>query len=485
MIRTLRSLGTWLGQWRRQQLPSARNAPFVPALEPLEDRRMPSYVPTGPLVDVTDGWHGTYESSSRTVAEMSNGNYRVVWQEPQGAYTRLFAANGTPLGNAWLDNPNVGVSEATVAMNDQGIYVIAETEPFYGHSAVQFNVYDAKGEELANNLIMGGLGDYHQPSVAIDSAGNYVIACSYSYPNSVSTVKVFTGSAFSNNPAKQVDWIQGGTGDSDYAPSVAMNAGGFVVAWAYGGHGSQYIYARRYNTTGQEQGQDVQVTYSTHWLDQPSVAIDAKGDFVVAYTFVAGTWMNGSNQVYYQTEVHAAQVPAMSQNAIPFTVFASPDPTQPAYAPSAAMDGKGNFVIAYVVGGSYGPGYGENGIARVLANAYSATGKLRQSNLDLAAATGIAGASDYGDITPSVALSATGRLVAVWEDFEVYGPGAVEGTLYAQTFTDVQGVNPHRPPSGFPPFVHAQRADVGWMLSDWDPPWAIGRRIHATPLGKG
>ena len=64
-------------------------------------------------------------------------------------------------------------------------------------------------------------------------------------------------------------------------PSVAMDsAGDFVVAWQSGEDGSGYgVYAQRYNVAGVAQGSEFQVnTYTTNNQYAPSVAMDSAGE---------------------------------------------------------------------------------------------------------------------------------------------------------------------------------------------------------------
>ena len=70
--------------------------------------------------------------------------------------------------------------------------------------------------------------------------------------------------------------------------SVAMDAAGdFVVTWAsYGSEdGNAFgIFAQRYNSAGIAQGTEFQVnTYTTDRQFEPSVAMDAAGDFVITW----------------------------------------------------------------------------------------------------------------------------------------------------------------------------------------------------------
>src|SRR5206468_3639082 len=69
-------------------------------------------------------------------------------------------------------------------------------------------------------------------------------------------------------------------------PSVAVAPdGSFVVAWRSdrGGAGSD-VYARRFNVDGSARGGEFRVnTNLTDNQDQPAVAVDSDGDFVVAW----------------------------------------------------------------------------------------------------------------------------------------------------------------------------------------------------------
>src|SRR5207237_875124 len=77
------------------------------------------------------------------------------------------------------------------------------------------------------------------------------------------------------------------TGAQDM-PSVAMDArGDFVIAWQSFGQdssGSYGIFARRYNAAGKPLGGEFQVNqFVTENQSNSSVAMDARGDFVIAW----------------------------------------------------------------------------------------------------------------------------------------------------------------------------------------------------------
>jgi hypothetical protein len=72
-------------------------------------------------------------------------------------------------------------------------------------------------------------------------------------------------------------------------PSVAVDANGdFVVVWSSDGQdGDSYgIYGQRFDASGIPQGAEFLVnTHTTDAQSQPSVAMDADGDFVVVWRF--------------------------------------------------------------------------------------------------------------------------------------------------------------------------------------------------------
>src|SRR5690606_9020679 len=70
-------------------------------------------------------------------------------------------------------------------------------------------------------------------------------------------------------------------------PSVAMDSDGdFVITWhSFGQDGAGYgIYARRYDRLGNATGSEFKVnTYTTNIQSNPDVAMDSDGDFVITW----------------------------------------------------------------------------------------------------------------------------------------------------------------------------------------------------------
>jgi uncharacterized repeat protein (TIGR01451 family) len=115
------------------------------------------------------------------------------------------------------------------------------------------------------------------------------------------------------------------TSGQDY-PSVAMDSDGdFVIAWTSGGQDGDEggVYAQRYNSDGTPDGGEFRVnTYTTGAQGYASAAMDADGDFVVAW--------QSSGQDSWGESVHAQRyAPSIPTLTLAKTVDnARPDPGQ-------------------------------------------------------------------------------------------------------------------------------------------------------------
>ena len=144
------------------------------------------------------------------------------------------------------------------------------------------------------------------------------------------------------------------TGDSR-KPDVAMDAAGnFVIAWHNSGAVSPEvdgysIWARRYNSVGSAQGSEFQVnTYTTNAQRAPTIALDQDGDFVVSWH----SWGSPGDD----SEVDSVQIQRFRANAtrIGGQVQANQYTTNYQAYPAVAMDADGNFIVTWTSSGSFG-----------------------------------------------------------------------------------------------------------------------------------
>ncbi|MGL5095561.1 MAG: putative Ig domain-containing protein, partial [Planctomycetia bacterium] len=186
------------------------------------------------------------------------------------------------------------------------------------------------------------------------------------------------------------------TGDQSN-PSVAMDADGdFVVAWASAnqdGSGSG-VYARRYDAGGAAQGGEFAVNTTTAGAQtQARTAMDADGDFVVVWRSEA---QDGDVGGVYGRRFDAAGAPAADEFLVN-TVTAS---TQS--FPVAAMDADGDFVVSWSSYAQDGSSYG------VYLQRYAATGE------PVDAETLVNDTTDSGQFVSAVAMDDAGNFVVAW-----------------------------------------------------------------------
>src|SRR3989339_876391 len=123
-------------------------------------------------------------------------------------------------------------------------------------------------------------------------------------------------------------------------PSIAMDGtGNFVIAWMDYRSGNNDIYFQRYSSNGTVLGVNTKVNDDAGTAGQayPSIAMDGIGNFVIAWIDAR----NSSDDIYYQryNSIGIAQG---------VNVKANDDlGTTSQYAPSITLDGIGNFVIAW------------------------------------------------------------------------------------------------------------------------------------------
>jgi len=193
------------------------------------------------------------------------------------------------------------------------------------------------------------------PAVAMDAAGDFVIAW-VSVSQDGDSLGVYAQRYNAAGAAQGIEFkVNTFTTGDQKAPTVAMDsAGDFVIAWqSRFQDGSSYgIYAQRYNATGATQGIEFKVnTYTTSEQTLPCMAMDATGDFVIAWQSLG---QDGANYGIYAQRYNAAG----AAQGIEFLVNTYTTNNQ--YFPSVAMDAAGDFVIAWTSTNQDGDGLGVN-----------------------------------------------------------------------------------------------------------------------------
>jgi hypothetical protein len=243
-------------------------------------------------------------------------------------------------------------------------------------------------------------GDQEIPSVAMDSNGNFVITWrSYGQDAGINSFGIYAQRYDrSGNPVGSEFQVNTYTTHNQDNPSVAIDSNGnFVITWeSYGQDGDgDGVYAQMYDSSGNPVGSEFQVnTYTTYSQESSSVAMDSNGNFVIAWT--------SSVQDGYGHGIYAQRYDS-SGNPVGSEFLVNTDPNYDQLHPSVAMDSNGNFVITWDSNLQDGDSRG------VYAQMYDSSGNPVGSEFLVNTYT------NYDQLHPSVAMDSNGNFVITWE----------------------------------------------------------------------
>ena len=252
-----------------------------------------------------------------------------------------FQVNTSSLGT--IDNT---VAVAAVAMDGTGNFVISWTGTNQdGSNGIYARRYNSTGMPQGDEFQVNYTPSFQvNPTVAMDGTGNFVISwtglnqdgtSSEIYAKRYNSTGIAQGAEFQVNTNTQTPYFQ-------YNPTVAMDtAGNFVISWASSNQDGEKngIYAQRYNSAGMPQGVEFKVNTKT--LDDqvnPTIAIDAHGNFVISWQ---SNKQDGSGYGIYAQRYNSSGVP----QGVEFKVNTKTLDDQ--INPTVAMDAHGNFVISW------------------------------------------------------------------------------------------------------------------------------------------
>jgi hypothetical protein len=362
------------------------------------------------------------------VAADAAGNFVVVWTSGgqdgsgPGVFGQRFASSGVPLGPEFRVNTTTTdlQQSPSVAADSAGNFVVAWTSSggYGGTPADVFGQRFASGgaplgsEFRINSYTTSGQA---RPVVAADTAGNFVVVW-ISSDQDGSILGVF-GQRFasSGGPAGPEFRVNGYTTGYQHTPSVAADSSGnFVVVWTNGGGYTGppgEIFAQRYASSGAPLGSEFRVnTSNTGGTSGPDVAADPAGSFVVVWQ-----GFGASVQDILGQRFTSSGVPVGPEFRVNTTT------TDLQYSPSVAADAAGNFVVAWTSSGGYG-----GTPADVFGQRFESNGAPRGPEFR------INSYATNGQTRADVAADSTGRFVVVWDSYGQDGSSlGVFGQRYA------------------------------------------------------
>ena len=266
------------------------------------------------------------QQTNPAVAMDAAGDFVITWHSlnqdlapSNGVYAQRYSAAGVPQGGEFAVNNTVaGNQEYTaVAMDAAGAFVVTwastgqDPDSSTGVYARRYNAAGAaQGAEFRVNTFTVSNQEY--PTLAMDAVGNFVIAwASYNqeggfsgtYAQRFNAAGVAQGGEIHANTTTDGQQRQG---------SVAMDADGdFVVTWhSYyqdPNAGLTGIYGQRYSAAGAPLDGEFRVNTTTaNHQRYPAVAMDADGDFVVAWN----SYGQDAGDLSFQSGVYAQRYSA-------------------------------------------------------------------------------------------------------------------------------------------------------------------------------
>ncbi|MFT5094827.1 MAG: hypothetical protein ACI93T_003671, partial [Porticoccaceae bacterium] len=342
--------------------------------------------------------------SQQAVSLAADGSYVVVWSSVNqdgsgwGVYARRFDSAGAALtGEVQVAQTTADNQQwARVASDDVGNFVVTWTSTNQDSTpqSVYARRFDSAGTALANEFRVNttSSGTQKDSSIAMDSAGNFVIAWQGNASGDADGIFYRRFNA-DETAIDATDVLANGTNlGAKVDPDVAINdAGQFAVSWA----NVTNVYVRHFDASGVPTHVDLQVDNNLSASYAPAIGIDSTGRTIVVYRtdglsgIEAGVWGRGFDHDGTQRLTYFE----------PSDAGFSSDNT----SPSIAMDNAGNFVVTYH-GNDNGDGDGDS----VKVRRYTADG------VSLGPASQVNVSTTGNQNQASVALLDVNNFVVVW-----------------------------------------------------------------------
>lgn len=313
----------------------------------------------------------------------------------------------------WLANFGQRLSKSVFSSNRKRRPLRSDLKPALVESLESRKLLSAVAVGVETQINTATVNDQTSAAIARDAVGDYVsVWQSSGQDGSLGGIYAqrFNGSGVASGSEFRVNSFT--TGDQ-INPAVAADASGdFVVTWQGNGSGdSTGIFAQRFNALGVAQGSEFRVnTVTTGQQADPTVAMDATGNFVIAWDSTAQAGASATIEAQRYT---SAGVVEDAQFRVNTTTTGSQS------NPTIAENASGSFVIGWTSAGQAGTGQGIEG------QLYSSTGAAINSQLQINTTT----TSILS--TPKLAIDGSGEFVATWASATQDGSGS---GVYAQRF---------------------------------------------------
>ncbi|WP_428940153.1 hypothetical protein [Fontivita pretiosa] len=290
-----------------------------------------------------------------------------------------------------------------MASDADGNFAVVWSAPGPSTYRAQLRRFNAAGVPLGDpvwlsNSAEAGGTDEREVTIAMDADGDFVVVWRQGwYPGTVgdSDSNAIVARRFNaqGDPLGTSFHVNQYTPDRQVEPSVAMDADGdFIVVWQSWSQppgGDTYdIYARRYNAAGAALGDEFRVNQNAFYRQQEAdVAMWADGRFVV-------TWVS-----YTETGLGAVMLRAYRADGTPLIDEEIASTSPALFRPAVAVAGNGNVIVTYITAFPQDSGIAANVFDK---NLSPLSGQIHVN-------------ADSGGETPDVAARDDGEFVVVWD----------------------------------------------------------------------
>jgi hypothetical protein len=321
-------------------------------VESLEQRTVPAWGPVGSELLVNS--YTTNSQSNPAVGADGSGNFIVAWDglgtsdASGGVFLQRYDASGTPVGSNILVNTSTTNTQQrpAIAVSASGSFVVAwqSSQISANSDDIYFQRFDSSGNKVGSETRVNThtTGTQQTPTIAMDSSGSFVVVYNSYGPDGANGGIVAQRFDASGVALGTEFVVNSHTSGAQTNPSIAMDANG-NFAIAYDSHyqdGSNFgVYARRYNSAGNALGLEFQVPVSTlNSQSHPRAAYDTSGNLIFA-------WQSSHNSAnsadIYFRRFDSAGSPLTGEILV--NQFVQDSQT----APSLAVDGSGNEVVTW------------------------------------------------------------------------------------------------------------------------------------------
>ncbi len=362
----------------------------------------------------------------------AQGNFVVVWESADssglGIWAQRYNPACSPVGSEFQVNTQTANDQRfpSVSMAPDGRFVVVWETADGGGTAngIRGRLYDANGSPVLEFTGSGAeSGELHNPSVAMDHDGRFIVAWrkgsgsgnEWVWAQQFNAAGTLVRSAFQTYPGFPAAYLE---------PSVATNASGdFVIVW-YADvadiPGSQIptqgVFARGYNLDGTTKFGPIRVSPVEETINnKPSVAMRDDGSFVVAWNQTPN--VSALYDVYCRR--FSASGTALDGNKVLVNTATGGNQDRA----SISLGPNGEFTVSY-----YSDGFDGNGLA-VVAQRFNSTGT--KVGDEFFANTFTAGNQQPTWANGAHGCDTNGNLIFVWQSAAQDGSG---WGIYADKF---------------------------------------------------